>query len=116
MQLKERRQKASESISQLGQAIRRLAGLAYASAPGNIRKILAKHSFIDALTDSEMKIRIKQSCPQNLNYAIRLAVKLQAYNWMEGQNQISKGHLRASNTEQTTPVTTAEASKTSMEA
>lgn len=60
VQLKERRQKASESISELGQAIRRLTNLAYASAPGEVRETLAKDSFIDALTDSEMRIRINQ--------------------------------------------------------
>lgn len=75
-----------------------------------------ENSFIYALTDSEMRIRIKQSRPQNLNEAIRLAVKLEAYNRLEKQNQISKGHLRVSKTEQTTAVTTAEASETSIEA
>lgn len=89
--------------------------MAYASAPGEVRETLAKDSFINALTDSNMRIRIKQSRPQNLNEAIRLAVELEAYNRAERQNQISKGHLRVSNTEQTTPVTTAEASETSME-
>lgn len=62
-----------------------------------------------------MKIHIKQSRLQNLNEAIRQAVKLEAYNRSEKQNQISKGHLRVPKTEQTTPVTTAEACKTSME-
>lgn len=62
-----------------------------------------------------MKIRIKQSRLQNLNEAIRLAVKLDAYNRSEKQNQISKGHLRVSKTEQTTRVTTAESCETSME-
>lgn len=63
-----------------------------------------------------MRIRIKQSRPQNLNEAIRLAVKLEAYNRAEKQNQISKSHLQVPNTEQTTPFTTAEAKETSMEA
>lgn len=38
VQLKEHRQKASESISELGQAIRRLTNLAFASAPGEVRE------------------------------------------------------------------------------
>lgn len=50
-----------------------------------------------------------------MNQAIRLADKLEAYNRLEKQNQISKGHLGVSKTEQTTPVTTAEAGETSME-
>lgn len=116
VQLKERKQKALESILVLGQTFRRLTNLAYASAPGEVLETLANDSFIDDLTYSEMRIRIKQSRPQKLNEAICLAVELKAYNRAERQIQISKGHLRVSNTEQTTPVTTSEATETSMEA
>lgn len=94
VQLKERREKASESLSELGQAIRRLTNLAYASAPGEVRETLAKDSFIDALTDSEMRIRINQSRSQNLNEAIRLAVELKAYNRAESDIKRSSTSLK----------------------
>ena len=48
-QLRDRRQKASESIPELGQDVRRLTNLAYATAPADVRETLAKEQFIDAL-------------------------------------------------------------------
>jgi hypothetical protein len=59
--------------------IRRLVNLAYLTVPESVRDTLAKQHFIEALADSEMRIRIKQSRPQNLNDAIRLAVELETY-------------------------------------
>ena len=53
VQLKERRQKATETFSELGQSIRRLTNLAYPTAPGEVRETLAKDQFIDALVDDE---------------------------------------------------------------
>ncbi|CAC5410999.1 unnamed protein product [Mytilus coruscus] len=40
--------------------------------------LFAKEQFIDALEDSEMRLRIKQSRPKGLNDAIRFAVELEA--------------------------------------
>ena len=45
VQMKERRQKASESLPELGQSIRRLANLAYPSAPLDVKETLAKEQF-----------------------------------------------------------------------
>ena len=41
VQLKSRQQKATESMAELGQDIRRLVNLAYASAPNDVRETLA---------------------------------------------------------------------------
>jgi hypothetical protein len=81
-----RRQRAGESLPELGQAIRRLANLAYPTATAEIRETLSKDQFEDALVDSEMRIRIKQARPTNLNDAIQLAVELEAYNRVEKRN------------------------------
>lgn len=78
-QLKETRQRASETLTELGQAIRRLTCLAYPSVQMEVRETLGKEAFIDALVDSDMRLRVKQSRPQSLNEAIRLAVELDAY-------------------------------------
>ena len=100
VQLKERRQKAAETLSELGQAIRRLTNLAYPTAPGEVRETLAKDHFIDALIDSDIRIRIKQSRPANLNEAISLAVELEAYNRVERRERELKGHLRSTTVEE----------------
>jgi hypothetical protein len=71
-----------------------LTNLAYPTAPGEIREILAKNQFIDALIDSDARIRIKQSRPASLNEAISLAVELEAYNRVEKRDQEFKSHLR----------------------
>jgi hypothetical protein len=82
----ERRQISGESLPELGQAIRRLANLAYPATTAEIRETLSKDQFVDALIDSEMRIRIKQARPRYLNDAIQLAVELEAYNRAEKRN------------------------------
>ncbi|XP_071176265.1 uncharacterized protein [Mytilus edulis] len=94
VQFKECRQKASDTLPGLGQSVRRLSNLAYPTAPLELRDTLAKEQFIDALVDSEMRLRIKQSRPKGLNDAIRLAVELEAYNTAEGKALNSMGHVR----------------------
>jgi hypothetical protein len=74
------------SFPELGQVIRRLAKLAYPTATTEIRETLSKDQFVDALVDSEMRIRIKQARPRNLNDAIQLAVELETYNRAEKRN------------------------------
>jgi hypothetical protein len=51
VQLTERRQKPAKSLSELGQAIRRLVNLAYPTVPENVRDTLAKQHFIEALAE-----------------------------------------------------------------
>ncbi|XP_071123285.1 uncharacterized protein [Mytilus edulis] len=94
VQFKERRQKASESLPELGQSIRRLSNLAYPTAPLDVRETLGKEQFIDALVDSEMRLRIKQSRPKGLNDAVRLAVELEVYNKAENKVREGRGYLR----------------------
>ncbi|CAG2234439.1 unnamed protein product [Mytilus edulis] len=101
VQLTERRQKASESLPELGQSIRRLINQAYPTVPEDVRDTLAKQYFIEALADSEMRIRIKQSRPQGLNDALRVAVELETYNRAEKQLKDGRSYLRqASQTEE----------------
>ena len=78
-QLRERKQRASESLPELGQDIRRLVNLAYPTAPDDVREILASEQFLDGLHNSEMRIKIKQTRPGCLNEAIQRAVELEAY-------------------------------------
>jgi hypothetical protein len=63
-----------------GQDVRRLANLAYPTAPNEVRETLAKEQFIDALIEVGMRLRIKQARLVNLNYAVRHAVELEAFN------------------------------------
>ncbi|XP_060585763.1 NACHT domain- and WD repeat-containing protein 1-like, partial [Ruditapes philippinarum] len=69
VQLRDRHQKATESMAELGQDVRRLANLAYPHAPIDVRDTLAKEQFIDALVNSDMRLKIKQARPIDLNDA-----------------------------------------------
>ena len=81
----------------MAQDIRRLVNLAYPSAPGDIKETLAKEQFIDSLSNSEMRLRIKQARPLNLNDAVRHAVELEAFNRAERKHLESQGYYRTLN-------------------
>ena len=102
VQLRERRQTASETLSAMGQDIRRHTNLAYPTAPCDVRETLAKEQFIDALHSSDMRLRVKQARPSDLNDAVRHAVELEAYNRAEKKKTEGEGYLRAANTANTT--------------
>lgn len=94
-QLRERKQKAVESLPELGQDVRRLTNLAYPTATVDLKEILAKEQFIDALRDPDMRLRIKQARPVDLNDAVRHAVELQAFQSADKKMQESQGYVRA---------------------
>ena len=94
VQLRERRQKASETMAELGQDIRRLTNLAYPKAPCDVRETLAKEQFVDALVNSEMRLKIKQARPVDLNDAVRHAVELEAFYRAESK-QLGLGAIQS---------------------
>ena len=77
--MREKRQKPSESLSEMGQDIRRLANLAYPSSPLDVMETLAKEKFIDSVISSDMRLRIKQARPVYLNDAVRYTEELEAF-------------------------------------
>lgn len=98
-QLRERRQKASESLPELVQDIMRLTYLAYPTAPVEVRETLSKEQFIDALRDRDMRLRVRQARPIDLNEAVKHAVELD-FRWqttecktvqpMQGLHRVTK--------------------------
>ena len=92
--IRERRQRASEILAALGQDIRRLANMAYPTAPADVRETLAKEQFIDALVSSDMRLRIKQARLSDLNDAVRHAVELDAFNSAERKQIENQGYMR----------------------
>lgn len=100
VQLKERRQRATETLTELGQDIWRLTNLAYQTAPADLRETLAKEQFIDALVSSDMRLRIKQARPTSLNMAVRHAVELEAFNKAERKHLEGEGYMRSATLEE----------------
>ena len=60
-----------------------------------MRETLAKEQFIDALVNSDMRLRIKQARPSSLNDAVRHAVELEAFNRAERRHLEGQGYMRS---------------------
>uniref|UniRef100_K1QZ86 Uncharacterized protein n=1 Tax=Magallana gigas TaxID=29159 RepID=K1QZ86_MAGGI len=57
--LREKRQNSNESLPELGESIRRLAHLAYLTAPKKVTEMIAKDQFVDERTDFDMRLLIQ---------------------------------------------------------
>ena len=66
---KSRLRRREESLQELAEDIERLARLAYPLAPDDMKDLLAKEQFIDAILDGDTRLRLKQSKPQSLRDA-----------------------------------------------
>lgn len=88
VQLKNRQRKREETLPELAQAVRRLVRLAYSTASYDLQETLSKEHFIDALCDTEVRWRVFQSKPANLDDAVRIAVELEAFKAAERQRDV----------------------------
>ena len=79
MQLWDGRQKATESLPSYGRTSVVLPIWPIPVPPSDVRDTLAKEQFVDALTNSEMRLKVKQSRPTCLNDDVWLAVELEAF-------------------------------------
>ena len=93
--LRERHQKAAESLPELGQDVRRLTHLAYPTTPNDFREILDKEHFVNGLANADMRLRVKLERPLNLNDAVRHAAELEAFNKAECKRDEGRGYLRS---------------------
>ena len=62
-----------------------------------------KEQFTDALHSSDMRLRVKQARPSDLDDAVRHAVELEAYNRAERRKTEGEGYFRSANTNETRP-------------
>lgn len=77
--LQTRVRKDNESLSVLSQDIKKLTRCAYPGAPSSVTDVLALDQFIDALKDPDMRLRIREARPYNINEAEILAVRLETF-------------------------------------
>lgn len=68
-----------ESIPELAQTIRKLTRQAYPNASSNLLDVLALDHFVDALTDPDMRFRIRESRPKNICEAEIIAVRIETH-------------------------------------
>jgi len=77
--LQTRVKRRDESISELAQSIKKLTRQAYHDAPASVISTLARDHFIDALPESEMRLRIREAQVKDIAEAEILALRLEAY-------------------------------------
>lgn len=87
VQLKNLVRKRDQSLPELAQYIKRLSRKAYPNAPRDLLETLCRDHFIDALTDSDMRLRIQQAHPKTIDDATKLSVELDAFNMAEKQRE-----------------------------
>ena len=74
IKLKNRTRKREESLAELAEEVERLAKLAYPEAPPEMLELLAKDQFIDALTDGDLRLRMRQSHTKSLCEVLQVAL------------------------------------------
>ena len=79
VQLKARRRKKNETLSELMMDIRRLFSLGYPGPSNYMTDLAAKDSFVDALDDKELMIRVMEREPKNLEEAFKIAERMELY-------------------------------------
>ena len=78
-QLKSRVRNKGESIPQLAQAVKKLVRQAYPGVNKDVVETLSIDHFIDAMTDSEIRLRVREFGPKTLGDAERTALRLESH-------------------------------------
>ena len=77
--LQTRVKRRDESLSELAQSIKKLTCQAFPNAPASVTSTLARDHFIDALPDSDVRLRIRETQAKDIAEAEILALRLEAY-------------------------------------
>ncbi|VDI70239.1 Hypothetical predicted protein [Mytilus galloprovincialis] len=68
----------NESLPELAQSIKKLTRRAYPGTSPLVRDTLALDSFIDAIPETEVRLRLREVGPKSINEAENIAVRLEA--------------------------------------
>ena len=79
MRLKARTRCREETLAELAEDVERLVRLAYPEAAEAMVEVLTQDQFIDALSEEDMRLRIRQNKPASLRDALRIALELESY-------------------------------------
>ena len=97
-ELRSRRRKPNETLQELGQSIRDLAGMAYQEFDANGQDKLARGHFLDAIINPAVREGLFRAQPHTLDEAIEAALNTEAFLQMEaerGELRHSQRHSRA---------------------
>ena len=101
-QLKNRVKGKEETLPELAQAIQRLIRQAYPDAPLSVREVLEKDCFLDAIPDTDIRWKMLQARPRNLQEALVVATEVEAFQASERQ-RLHKGGLTTNMVETQAP-------------
>jgi predicted aspartyl protease len=78
-ELKMRRRRKGEKLQELYTDIRKLMAFAYRGPTSDLSEIVARDAFLDALNDQSLRVRVLEREPINLDEALNVAIRLEAY-------------------------------------
>ncbi|XP_069109431.1 probable basic-leucine zipper transcription factor E [Argopecten irradians] len=109
-QLQNRTKGKNETIPDLAQSIKKLTRQAYPLAPPSVIEVLSLDHFIDAINDSDIRLRLREACPRSINEAETLAVRLETYRLADNHRgrQTRSVDVRATETSNVSSKTSAE--------
>ena len=95
VQFRARMRHKEETLPKLAEDVDWLTHLAYPDTTAAMLQVLACYQFIDSLSDEEMCLRVRQSCPSGLKEALQCVLELESYtSWPvyneEGQEQFGR--------------------------
>lgn len=94
-QMNARTRKNNESLPQLAQDIKRIVRMAYPTAPSEVKESLAYKCFRDALNDRDMEWAVCQGSAENIDEALNLALKYEAFRVGRDRRTSQKHSVRA---------------------
>ena len=109
-QLKSRSRNRGESIPELAQAVKKLVRQAYPGVNKDVIETLSTDSFIDALNDSEIRLRVRELGPKTLVEAERTALRLESHKIADKQRSRLVGQIET-NTNQKSSESQGDANK-----
>ena len=94
----------NETLTELAQSVRKLTRQAYPTADSSLINTLSLDYFIDAIPDSDMRLRIREARPSNINQAEIHAVRLETHKIADKQRRVQIDNMNTSNSVQDAPV------------
>ena len=60
-----------------------MTSLSYPGADPSLINVLAMGYFLDSISDTDMRLKIQQTRPKDLNEAVKVAIELEAFDRVE---------------------------------
>ena len=92
-QLKSRTMNKGKTIQELVQAVKKLVRQAYPGVNKVVIETLSLDNFIDTITDSDFRMRVRELSPKSLDKAEHICVCLEAYKIPDKQRTCFVGRL-----------------------